>query len=111
MPTVSTYTLVKRIDAEISRTLAGAQAIGLVEGVASRDIKLLKRDMADARLDVRDYELADTRDEQRKLAGEAKARLKTVEQGILAASQYNIFSAVEVAQLSAIIAQLQERLE
>jgi len=111
MPAVSSYTRIKQLDAELIRILASAQAAGIVENRVQRELKLLKRDMADARLDVRDYELAETRDEQIKLGKAAIERLQTIQQGILAASQYNIFSTVEVAQLSATIAQLQEQLE
>ena len=110
MPAVSTYTLAKRLDGEIARIVATARAIGLLEGPAQQDAKLLKRDMADARLDIRDYELAETKTEQERLGKDAARRLSSVQQSILAASQYNVFSAIEVAQLSAQIAQLQEQL-
>ena len=111
MPTISTYTLAKRLDGEITRIIAAARAAGLFEGQAQQDTKLLKRDLTDARLDIRDYELAETKAEQLQLGKDARQRLASVQQGILAASQYNVFSAIEVAQLSAQIAQLQEQLE
>lgn len=111
MPNVSTYTLAKRLDGEITRVVAAARAAGLLEGSAQQELKLLKRDLTDARLDIRDYELAETKAEQLRLGEDASKRLTSVQQGILAASQYNVFSAVEVAQLSAQIAQLQEQLQ
>lgn len=111
MPNVSTYTLAKQLDGEITRVVAAARAAGLTEGLVQQELKLLKRDLTDARLDIRDYELAETKAEQRQLGLDASKRLMGVQQGILAASQYNIFSAIEVAQLSAQIAQLQEQLQ
>ena len=90
--------------------LATAQAAGSIEPRNQRQIADLKHELADARLDVRDYELAETRVEQSALAGVARKRLNSVQHGILDASQYNIVSAIEVAHLSALIAQLQEQL-
>lgn len=111
MPNVSTYTLAKRLDGEITRVVAAARVAGLLEGSVQQELKLLKRDLTDARLDIRDYELAETKTEQLRLGQDAAKRLMDVQRGILAASQYNIFSAIEVAQLSAQIAQLQEQLQ
>lgn len=67
--------------------------------------------MAEARLDVRDYELSETRDEQLKNAATAQKRLVKVRKDILAASEYNIFSAVDVAQFTGDIDHINERLE
>jgi len=111
MPIVSTYTLAKRLDGEITRILAAARAAGLLEGKVEQETKLLKRDLTDARLDIRDYELAETKAEQQQLGDGASKRLARVEQSILAVSQHDIFSALEVAKLSAQIAQLQEQLQ
>lgn len=63
----------------------------------------LRQQAADARLDTRDYELSETRDEQAKNANIAKKRLNNVRKDILTASEYNIFNAVDVAQLSSTI--------
>ena len=111
MPIVSTYTLAKQLDGEITRILAAARAAGLLEGRVQQETKLLKRDLTDARLDIRDYELAETKAEQQQLGSDARKRLSNVEQSILAASQQDIFTAVEVAKLSAQIAQLQDQLQ
>lgn len=67
--------------------------------------------MVEARLDVRDYELSETRKEQLKNAAAAKKRLEKVRKDILAASEYNIFSAVDVAQFTGDIDHINERLE
>ncbi len=60
----------------------------------------------DARLDVRDYELADTRNEQIRLGIEAKVRLESLQQRVLAASSHSIFGPADVAQISAHIQQI-----
>lgn len=73
-------------------------------------ISMLKREMVDARLDARDYELSETRDEQLKNAKVAKKRLDHIRKNILAASEYNVFSPVDVAQLSAQIEQIIENI-
>lgn len=110
MLAISTYILVKRLDGEITRILASARAAGLLDGKVQQETKLLKRNLSDARLDIRDFELAETKAEQQQLGSDASKRLTSVEQGILAASQQDIFSALEVAKLSAQIAQLQDQL-
>lgn len=71
----------------------------------------LQHNLADARLDARDYELSETRDEQTGNAKVAKKRLAKVRKDILAASEYNIFSSIDVAQLTATIDHIIERLE
>lgn len=111
MPLVSTYVLAKQLDGDITRILTVARAAGLLEGGVQQETKLLKRDLTDARLDIRDYELAETKAEQQRLGSAASKRLASVEQSILAASQHDIFSPVEVAKLSAQIAQLQDQLQ
>lgn len=60
----------------------------------------LKSQLIDARLDLRDYEYADTKAEQANLGHAVVSRLEAVRQTILAASEYGLFSAVEVVHLS-----------
>jgi hypothetical protein len=66
-------------------------------------ISELKRLAADARLDVRDYEYAQTRAEQLEALHEAKERLDQLHDFLLKASGQNLFSAVDTAQFSALI--------
>ncbi|MGF7229187.1 MAG: hypothetical protein ACQR33_04340 [Candidatus Saccharibacteria bacterium] len=63
----------------------------------------IKRLAVDVRLDVRDYEYAQTRAEQLGAAHESRTRLEQLHTNLLAASEQNLFSAVDVAQLSALI--------
>ncbi len=60
----------------------------------------IQRALADVRLDARDYEYAETRAEQQLLAHDARKRFEQLNQDILAASEYNIFNAVDVALYS-----------
>jgi hypothetical protein len=71
----------------------------------------LKNQLIDVRLDVQAYEYAQTRAEQQAAARDAKERLRIVQETILAASQHNIFGAVDVAQLSAVTEHIISRLE
>ena len=71
----------------------------------------LRQQLTEARLDTRDYELSETRDEQLANAKTAKRRLSKVRKDILTASEYNIFSSIDVAHLTANIEQIIERLE
>jgi CRISPR/Cas system-associated endonuclease Cas1 len=71
----------------------------------------LKNQLIDVRLDVQAYEYAQTRAEQQAAARDAKERLQVVQETILAASQHNIFGAVDVAQLSAVTEHIISRLE
>lgn len=61
----------------------------------------IKRLLTDVRLDVRDYEFADTRAEQARYAVAGRTRLEQLEHAVLAASEYNLFGAVDVAQTTA----------
>jgi hypothetical protein len=69
-------------------------------------VTALKNNLTDARLDVRDYEFSETRAEQQKLAKQAHESLAKVRTGILSASEYNVFNAVDVAQFTAQLEQI-----
>jgi hypothetical protein len=71
---------------------------------------VLKNDLIDARLDIRDYELSETREDQLRRARDANKRLERIRKSILAASEYNVFNAVDVAQLTAQLEQIIENL-
>lgn len=65
-------------------------------------VRTLKLQLSDARLDVRDYEYAQTRAEQQHAATEGRQRLEQLQQQILKASEHNLLGAIDVAQLSAL---------
>jgi len=74
-------------------------------------LALIKRQLTDGRLDARDYEYAQTRVEQLQYAKAARESFAAIQKHVLQASEHNLFSAIDVAHISAkiqqIIAQLQ----
>lgn len=71
-------------------------------------VAAIKRELVDCRLDIRDYELSETRAEQLNNAKNAQKRLDDLRKYILSASEYDIFGAVDVAQLTAQLDQIAE---
>jgi len=86
--------------ADTNRIVSGVDAMEL-ELTVQRMVAHLKGDMIDMKLDVRDYELAETRHEQLRHAQDARRRLDQIRKSILTASDYGIFSSIDVAQLTA----------
>jgi hypothetical protein len=64
-------------------------------------IGTIKRLLADTRLDIRDWEMSDSRAEMQKNAQEALKRLEQSREAILLASERNIFSAIDIAEFTA----------
>lgn len=103
------YALAKRLEADIRGILATVDKPS--QDAPTRQLLVrLQRETTDMRLDARDYEVAETRAAQAKLAEVAAKRLYAIRENMLLASQNNIFSAIEVAQLSAHIDRIIERL-
>jgi hypothetical protein len=105
----SPFILVKRLETQVRATLVALDLYNLPAD-ERKVVKSLRSLLADSRLDTRDYELSETRDEQLRYAKQAKERLDVVRKHILLASEYNIFGAVDVAQLTAQIETIGERL-
>jgi len=59
----------------------------------------LKRLSSDARMDIRDYELSETREEQLAKASDAKRRLAKLKANLLGSGM--VFGAADIAQLDA----------
>ncbi|MGB4759408.1 MAG: hypothetical protein WBP26_05130 [Candidatus Saccharimonadales bacterium] len=68
----------------------------------------LKRIVPEAKLDLRDYELAETRAEQLAHGKDALQRIATLREHILLASGYGFFGAADVAQITATLEQITE---
>jgi hypothetical protein len=94
----------------LTRFTSAAGRIGVI--LSQRDVDLLdrmelklvgtiKRLLADTRLDIRDWEMADSREEMQRHAHEAVQRLEQVREAILLASERDIFSAIDIAEISA----------
>jgi len=105
----SPFLQAKQLETQLSSVLAAIDIYDLPAKEAKL-IRTLRQETTDARLDARDYELSETRDEQLKNAKAAKQRLEHVRRNILAASEYNIFSAADVAITSAQIEQIMENI-
>lgn len=99
--------LAKELEARI-QVLASSFDIDSLPGEQQKLLALIRRQATDARLDVREYEYAETRMEQQELGTAARKRLEELRKNILKASEYNLFGSIDVAQLSAQIEQLIE---
>jgi hypothetical protein len=76
-------------------------------GTAERNILAkLQQNLTDSRIYASDYELSETREEQIDNAKTAKKWLDQARTNILAASEFNIFGAIDVAHLTAQIDQI-----
>lgn len=106
----SPFLLVKQLETQLNGVLSAIDVYSL-PAAERKTVTTLKRELTDARLDVRDYELSETRDEQLKNAKIAKKRLEHIRKNILAASEFNVFSAIDVAQLTAQLEQISENVK
>jgi hypothetical protein len=76
-------------------------------GTVERNILAkLQQNLTDSRIYASDYELSETREEQIDNAKTAKKWLDQARTNILAASEFNIFGAIDVAHLTAQIDQI-----
>jgi hypothetical protein len=101
--------IIKQLEAQVSRVLRNID----VRKIGAKERKILadlQQNLADSRIYSNSYELSEDRDEQLKNAKSAKKWLEQSRKNILAASEYNIFNAIDVAHLTAqielVIAQL-----
>jgi hypothetical protein len=106
----SPYLLVSKMAVQLGSVVSAIDILEL-DAKPRQTLADMQNHIIDARLDVRDYELSETREEQLAKARVAKKRLGQVRKDILRASEYNIFSAVDVAQLTSAIDHIIERLE
>ena len=106
----SPFVLTQALERQLAFQIARLDRDGLSRSTLAT-IDVIKREMTDARLDIRDYELSETRMEQVDNATEAKRRLKLVTKNLLAASEHDIFGAAEVAQISAQIEYITSKLQ
>jgi hypothetical protein len=96
---------VKQVDAQVNRVLRSINLRKL--NIKERKILAdLQQNLNDSRIYATDYELSETREEQAKNAKTAKKWLEQAQRNILAASEFNIFDAIDVAHLSAQIEQI-----
>lgn len=96
----SAFDQIKRLEMYVLNILSRLD-IDVLERHEQKLVLAIRRQFTDSKLDVRDYEFAETRVEQTELAKAAIKSLETVRATILAASEHYLFSAVDVAMLSA----------
>jgi protein subunit release factor B len=100
----------KKINSEISLILRSTDISRLP--AKSRDqLAQLAQNLHDSRIYLNDYELSETREEQLKNAKNTKKYLAKAGGNIVAASQADVFKPIDVAQLSAQIEDLIERIK
>lgn len=106
----SAYSLIRHVEVLVSGTVSHID-IHDVPAAEQKTVTRLRQQLADARLDIRDYEVSDTRAEQLQHARHAASRLEHIRTGILKCSEFGIFGAADVAQLTAQIDHVSQLLE
>ena len=97
--------LVKRLEAQVSQILRSTDPAKL--DIKERNILIeLRQNLNDARIYASAYETDETPEEQATSAKTARKWLAKARRNVLAASEYNVFSAIDVAHLSAQIEQI-----
>ena len=107
MENQSPFLAMQRVEGQLKGMLRALDT-DLLNVEEKKGMATLRRLAVDTRLDIRDYELSETRDEQVKYALVATKRLGKLEAAILATG--SMLGAADVAQLTAYLAQIQSRL-
>jgi len=103
METKSPFLAMQLVEGQL-KTLLRSVDIEALNTTEKKMVSSLRRLAIDVRLDIRDYELSETREEQVKYAVSAKRRLKRLQDSIL--SLGSIFGAADTAQLTAHMEQI-----
>lgn len=107
MENQSPFLAMQRVEQQIKAVLRGANTDTL-EPAEKQAVASTRRISRDARLDIRDYELSETREEQLKCAAASKKRLARLQEAILASGP--VFGPADVAQLSALLEYIASKL-
>ncbi len=105
----SALTLVSRLNMQLSGIVT-ALDIDIIGRETAKILAKIKQLSPEVRLDVRDWEMADSRIEMEQNAKAAVKRLEELRLNILKASEHGIFSAIDVIHLSAQIDAITEEL-
>lgn len=108
MMTQSPFLLTKRLEADILRLVSGIDIADL-STPEQQSLEQLKNLLIDARLEIQDYELAETRELQLANSRQAKEYLSKVQESIVG-NTFNAFGAVDVAHLTAYIGHISDKL-
>ncbi|HSH18257.1 MAG TPA: hypothetical protein VK978_02645 [Candidatus Saccharimonadales bacterium] len=82
-------------------TILNRLDIDLLDRQQLKLVGTIKRLLAEVRLDIRDWEMSDSRAEMQQNARQALERLDQARAAILLASEYNMFSAIDIAETTA----------
>lgn len=104
MENTSPFLAMQRAEGHIKALLrvADTEQLNVTEKKAAVSLRRLA---VDARLDIRDYELSETREDQLKCAAIAKKQLIKLREAVLAVG--TLFGAADVAQLTAQLEQIE----
>jgi hypothetical protein len=105
----SPFLLVKQLEGDMLRLLSHLD-IPTLSTKEQHTVAQLKNALIDAKLEIQDYELAETRDHQLRNAKHAKGYLQNVEK-LMATNPAGAFGAVDVAHLTAYIGQITDKLK
>jgi hypothetical protein len=97
---MSPFERAKALDGQL-RVIVSSFDIDALQSDERGILRTLKSLIIDVRLDIRDYGMAETKQEQDNFARALRKRLEQLEQTIVKAGEYNLVSAIDVAQLSA----------
>jgi hypothetical protein len=109
MTDISLLEQAKELEAQVTR-LFTVHDITTLPHVQKELVNTVKHQLVDARLDIRDFEYAQSRVEQLEYAAESRPRLEELHRNILKASEYGLLSAIDIAHVSARLQQLQSHL-
>jgi len=102
----SPFNLFRLFSMDINNILSAIDTAEL--SIRERDsLQNLRNSLIESRLEIQDYELAETRDFQLRNARNAKKELKFIKDYI-ASNQLNLFSAIDVAHLTARVEQIDD---
>ena len=104
----SPFLLVKQLESDVVRLIAYVDITDLSHEEQQK-LAALRHSLIDARLEIQDYELAETRDDQLRNAKDSKKYLQKV-RTIITDNTLNVFGAVDVAHLTAKLEQIIDRL-
>jgi hypothetical protein len=96
--------LVKQVERQVNSVLRRTDWAA-VNGAGRKAVDELRQSLSDAKIYARDYELSEMRDEQLDNFKKAKKYLGLARRQILRASEFDVFSAIDVAHLTAQIDQ------
>lgn len=101
--------LMKRVEGYITQQFAGVDVLDVAK-IERELIESMRRLVIDLKLDLRDYELAETRADQLTYLIDGKLRVKELRAMIILSGTHNLFGPVDVGHVTALLEQVNEQL-